>query len=98
METVNIQRISIPKIDKREINGSSEANESFGSTLKKAVSEVNNLQARADDIAVKLATGELTDVHEAILAMKKASTALQLTVQVRNKIVEAYQEIMRTQV
>lgn len=66
--------------------------------LKDAIGDVNQLQVKADQTAVKLATGELQDVHEAMLAMQKASTALQFTVQVRNRVVEAYQEIMRTQV
>jgi flagellar hook-basal body complex protein FliE len=95
---VSIQQVSIPKPSQLKGTESSNASDSFGSTLKQAVGEVNHLQTEADNTAVKLATGELTDVHEAMLAMQKASMALQFTVQVRNKIVEAYQEIMRTQV
>lgn len=69
--------------------------ESFGETMKKAVSDVNDLQQNADQLANKLATGDTVEVHQAMLAMQKASTALQFTVQVRNKVIEAYQEIMR---
>lgn len=72
--------------------------DSFGATLRGAVREVNGLQIQADGVAAKLATGNIEDVHEAMLAMQKASIAMQFTVQVRNKVVEAYQEIMRTQV
>jgi len=71
---------------------------SFGDVVKNAVEEVNSLQAGADDLARKLATGDVQDIHQVMLALDKASTAFGLTVQVRNKVVEAYQEIMRLQV
>jgi len=71
---------------------------SFKELVKDAVSEVNKLQSQADQSAVKLATGELEDVHRAMIDMQKAKLALDLTIQVRNKVIEAYQEIMRMQV
>ncbi len=71
---------------------------SFGSKIKNAISEVNNLQSEADTVANKLASGDAVEIHQAMIAMQKASTALQFTIQVRNKIIEAYQEIMRMQV
>jgi len=71
--------------------------DSFGATLKGAVREVNGLQIQADKVGAKLATGNIEDVHQAMIAMQKASLALQFTVQVRNKVIDAYQEIMRTQ-
>ena len=95
---------SVPRIDsetsavsKPEVE-SSGGTESFGSALKSAVKEVNGLEVKADDLAAKLATGDIEDVHQAMVAMQKASLALQFTVQVRNKVIDAYQEIMRTQV
>ena len=68
---------------------------SFDETLKQFVSDVNTLQVRADELKVKWAAGELTDVHEATIAAEEAGTALELMVEIRNRIVEAYQEIMR---
>lgn len=70
----------------------------FAESIKKAVGEVNSLQTKADDMAVKLATGDVEDVHKAMAAMQKARLALDFTIQVRNKVIEAYQEIMRMQV
>lgn len=70
---------------------------SFGGKIKEVISEVNNLQADADTVANKLASGDAIEIHQAMIAMQKASTALQFTIQVRNKIIEAYQEIMRMQ-
>lgn len=71
---------------------------SFKDTIKKALGGVNNLQQQADNMAEKLATGDLEDVHQAMLAMNKAKTAFDFTVTVRNKVLEAYQEIMKMQV
>jgi flagellar hook-basal body complex protein FliE len=71
---------------------------SFGDTIKNAVGEVNSLQDNADQLAQKLATGDVQDIHQVMLALDKASTAFGATVQVRNKAIESYQEIMRMQV
>lgn len=74
------------------------AGPSFGDTLKDAVGSVNELQGNADNMAQKLATGDVQDIHQVMLALNKASNAFGLTMQVRNKAVEAYQDIMRMQV
>ena len=78
--------------------GAGATGRAFGETLKNAVAEVNDLQHAADQLAQKVSTGDVQDVHEAILAMQKASLAFQFTIQVRNKAIEAYQEIMRMQI
>ncbi|MBT9153151.1 MAG: Flagellar hook-basal body complex protein FliE [Firmicutes bacterium] len=70
----------------------------FAAELNNALAEVNALQVRADDMATKLVLGQIDDVHEVTIAMEKAALSLQLAVQVRNKVVEAYQEIARMQV
>ncbi|MCE5324251.1 flagellar hook-basal body complex protein FliE [bacterium] len=71
---------------------------SVSELVKKGIKEVNSLQSQADDMAVKLASGDIENVHEAMIAMQKAKLAFEFTVQVRNKIIDAYQEIMRMQV
>ncbi len=71
---------------------------SFGEMLKSHLTEVNHLQTSADVAAQKLASGQDKDIHNTMIAMEKAGVALQLTMQVRNKVLEAYQEIMRMQV
>jgi len=60
--------------------------------------EVNRLQLDVDDVAEKVSTGQVEDFHTAMIAVQKASLALDLTLQVRNKAIESYQEIMRMQV
>lgn len=70
----------------------------FGEALTDATKQVASLENQANQMAQKVASGDIAELHNAMLAMQKASTALELTVQVRNKVLEAYQEIMRMQV
>jgi flagellar hook-basal body complex protein FliE len=79
-------------------NQTGEVGPSFTDTLAKSIEEVNHLQKEADQAIEKLASGESQSVHGAMLAVTKADTAFRMTMQVRNKIVEAYQEVMRMQV
>lgn len=75
-----------------------EPGETFLSVLKDALKEVDQLQKNADKLTQQYLTGETTDIAEVLLAVEKASLAMQLTLQVRNKIVEAYQEVSRMQI
>ncbi|MDX9746039.1 MAG: flagellar hook-basal body complex protein FliE [Syntrophales bacterium] len=69
----------------------------FKSVLKTAIQDVNHLHLQADDAVAKLQANK-GSMHEALIAMEKASLSFQTMVQIRNKIVEAYQEVMRMQV
>jgi len=71
---------------------------SFGEVLGDSLKEVNNLQLEADKAIEDFATGQTKNVHETMIAINKADTAFRMTMQVRNKIVEAYQEVTRMQV
>jgi flagellar hook-basal body complex protein FliE len=71
---------------------------SFQDTLEKFVNEVNDLQQNADTSTQKLMSGELQDVHQVMMAMEEANTSFQLMMEMRNKILEAYHEVMRMQV
>ncbi|HHZ19878.1 MAG TPA: flagellar hook-basal body complex protein FliE [Firmicutes bacterium] len=70
----------------------------FAEILRNALNEVNQAQLEAQRTDLLLAQGKLANVHEAIIAAEKASLTLELTVQIRNRIIEAYQEIMRMNV
>jgi flagellar hook-basal body complex protein FliE len=72
--------------------------DSFAGTLAKALDAVNTLQLQAHDGARSLANGTAANLHDVTIAMEQANVALQLTAAVRNKVVEAYQEVMRMQV
>ncbi len=69
----------------------------FSDVLKDSIKEVNNLQSEANKAIVDLAKGEVKDVHQTMTALKKADLSLKLMMQVRSKILEAYQEVMRQQ-
>ncbi len=75
-----------------------ESKESFAEVLKEALDKVNDLQKNAEKMADDFAAGKISNIHEVIIEAEKASIALRLTVEVRNKIVEAYREIMRMQI
>ena len=68
---------------------------SFGQVLSDALEQVDQLQQSADTASTQLASGQSTDLHSALMTVEEASLAMQLTVQVRNKVADAYQEIMR---
>lgn len=68
---------------------------SFMDHLKNAVDEVNQNQIGADKKATDLANGKDTNIHETMLAASQAELSFNLMVQVRNKALEAYQEVMR---
>lgn len=70
----------------------------FHSVFTGMLQEVNETQLVADDLTMKFMAGAVEDIHQVAFAMERAQLNLQLAVQVRNKIVEAYQEIMRIQV
>lgn len=72
--------------------------EGFGDLFKKALQEVNATQKESAIKTNELVMGKGTDIHEVMIASQKASLSLQMTVQMRNKVVEAYQEVMRMQV
>jgi flagellar hook-basal body complex protein FliE len=70
----------------------------FGKTVVDALDNLEQTQKKSDDLAVKAATGDLNDVHDYMIAATEASVQTELTVAVRNKAVEAFNEIMRMQV
>jgi len=71
---------------------------SFGNTLNEAIEKVAEAQKEAESAVQGMATGDGTDVHTAMLAMQKADVSFQMMMQARNKLISAYEEIMRMQV
>lgn len=87
--------------NQNNIGQTSQANTSktsFADMLKQSISEVNNDQIQSDALTQKLANGDNVDLHEVMIAAQKANVTLQAAVEIRNKVVEAYQETMRMQV
>ncbi|NLW56219.1 MAG: flagellar hook-basal body complex protein FliE [Firmicutes bacterium] len=67
----------------------------FAQVLQGYLDEVNKLQIQSEQLDQQLAAGTLENIHDATVAAEKAALAIELTVQIRNKVIEAYQEIMR---
>ncbi|MCK8823556.1 flagellar hook-basal body complex protein FliE [Fuchsiella alkaliacetigena] len=81
-----------------ENSKSNPKNKSFDQLLTDSINNVNKLQKDADQLSEKLALGKVDNVHDVMIAAEKAKLSLDLTLEVRNKIVDAYEEIMRMQV
>lgn len=69
-----------------------------GKFFSELVSKVNELQTKSDSAIQGLASGENKNLHEVMISMEKASISFQFMSSVRNKALEAYQEVMRMQV
>lgn len=76
---------------------SAQDSESFGTYLQNAIDQVAAQEQQAKEMSNKFVLGEV-NVDEAMISSQQALLGLQLTTQVRNKVIEAYQEIMRTQI
>jgi flagellar hook-basal body complex protein FliE len=77
---------------------SSDAGGGFGAMLEDALSKLSDLQTNAASQSQDLATGQAKDIDSVVLAVEQASLGLEVASQVRNKAVEAYQDIFRMQV
>ena len=78
--------------------GSPSESLSFGKVLEGALDQVNSAQQKSAELTEQFAAGAPVDVHKVMIAAQEASVALSLALQVRNKVVDAYQEVMRISV
>ena len=99
--------ISIPAAELRELNASQPAstaseiqpaNSSFAGLLGQLVQDVNAKQQVSGQALRDLQSGQSVSLHQTMIAMEEASVSFQLMVEVRNKLLESYQELMRMQV
>ena len=67
----------------------------FGKMLTDSLKQVNRLQVEADSSINDLATGKQPDIHRTMIAMEKASISFEMLMQIRNKVISAYDKIMR---
>lgn len=70
----------------------------FSQLLKKSINELNQAQESSDKALADMATGQVKDLHQAAIAIGKAETSMKLMLEVRNKAISAYKEILRTQI
>ena len=76
---------------------SSSGGAAFAEQLKSALNEVNEFQEKKSDAIADIATGQVKDLHQAALAIGKAETSMKLMLEIRNKALNAYKELGRTQ-
>lgn len=70
----------------------------FSSLLKQSLNELNASQEMSDKALADMATGRIKDLHQAAITIGKAETSMKLMLEVRNKAISAYKEILRTQI
>jgi flagellar hook-basal body complex protein FliE len=87
-----------PKLPASGGSAGQSAGADFGSTLKQAVGALQQLGSQADASSLALAKGDPIDIHEVMLANEQASLGFSMAMQVRNKLVDAYTEVMRMSV
>lgn len=78
--------------------GADAARTSFAETLRGALGEVDRLQGQRDETVRATVAGQVNDAHDVMVAVEESQLAFELLLEVRNRLLESYQEIMRLQV
>jgi flagellar hook-basal body complex protein FliE len=101
MDGVNLGKVLGPEFRKTEAASRTDKTGpggSFADMLKESINDVNKLQHEAEKSMTDLATGKAENVHTTMITMEKAELSFKLMMQVRNKVLDAYREVMRMQV
>ncbi len=93
----SISPLSIADATKTTQSASSEGGDFF-SILKETIGEVNKEQVKADTALGEIATGQVKDLHQAAIAIDKAEISMKVMLEVRNKAINAYKELLKTQI
>jgi len=97
MERISINNhLEVPGLNRiKEGSSSTENGGSFAKALSGAIDQVNQMKIEADRSVQGVAEGKNVDIHQTMIAMEKASVSFQLLMQTRNKVIDAYKEMMR---
>lgn len=99
MMVSTIQGVHLPVLERNAVNNKKENNNNiFDDFYKSAINlleETNKMELEADQKSLELAMGKTSNIEDVLIAQEKANILLQFTIQVRNKAVESYKEIMR---
>ncbi|MCV3376477.1 flagellar hook-basal body complex protein FliE [Campylobacter sp. IFREMER_LSEM_CL2194] len=85
-------------VNNKNNNNSNNIGNEFSSLLKNSINNLNKTQETAEAAMVDIATGEVKDLHQAAIAISKAESSMKFMLEVRNKAINAYKEISRTQI
>ena len=95
-----IEKITSPstaELFKQKDSTQSKTSGDFAQKLKNALEDVNKIQQKGDEAMADLATGQVKDLHQAAIAIGKAEMHMKLMLEIRNKALNAYKELSRTQ-
>lgn len=98
IEAIGFQPYVAPALSTTDVGSTSKTlgtGSAFGDLLTEGLDRLEGVQDKADKLAVQAATGDLDDIHDYTVAATEASVTTQLTVAVRNRALEAFNEIMR---
>ncbi len=98
MADMNVKAVGIPEIQLDQSPAAKikrEGGESFQKVLESALDQMNEVNLKADQAIEKLATGEIQDVHQVMLAVEKANLTFTTMMQIRNKLIEAYNQVLQ---
>ena len=100
MDKISVQNISkaYPGLLTGNKQSQRPEGKSFSEIIKSSIADVDKLQKGSDNAVRNLATGEERDIHKTMITMEKAEISFQLMMAVRNKIIAAYETIMRMQI
>lgn len=98
---MNIQSVGtnsiLNNINVKNVNEQKDSDSSFSKVISDAMNKVNDLQINADNKVEALIKGEEVNMHDVMLSMQESQLSMQLLIEVRNKVVEAYQEVNKIQ-
>ncbi len=94
----SMNALSPVSFSKTESSGEKAEGLNFSEFLNDALNKVNDMQLESDKLTDEFAAGKTDNIHQVLITAEKADIALQLTMQIRNKILDAYSEIMRMQI
>lgn len=97
MDAIRFSQITLPDLAESTTKAGG-GTSGFGDLLKQGLDKMGELQAEAEIQTRKLIAGESVELHRVVMAGEQAALAFELTMSIRNKAVEAYQEVMRMQV
>lgn len=98
MADIKLDNLGINNISSNSNVSKKTPSKNFMDTMKEVVDEVNTHQKTSEKALSDVATGQVKDLHQAAIAIGKAETSMKVMLEVRNKAINAYKEILRTQV
>ncbi len=98
MADIKLNNIGIDNVSSASGISQKKPSKNFMDTMKEVVDEVNAYQKNSEKALSDVATGQIKDLHQAAIAIGKAETSMKVMLEVRNKAINAYKEILRTQV